>query len=111
MPGDTARGKIFARQQEAVRKAEEMVLIDSGFQGESSCLLSLIRRSQRVGGVYITYRCMEVVRERRDLYVRMIRWDVTWRAHCDEATREELALVIWKDYSDVIGTWRSKLWG
>jgi hypothetical protein len=42
------------------------------------------------------------VRERRDFYVRTIRWDVTWRAHCDDATREELALVIWQDYSDVV---------
>jgi hypothetical protein len=42
------------------------------------------------------------VRDRRDFYVRTIRWDVTWRAHCDEATREELAIVIWKDYSDVV---------
>jgi hypothetical protein len=32
---------------------------------------------------------MEGVRERRDFYVRTIRWDVTCRAHCDEATREE----------------------
>jgi hypothetical protein len=77
-------------------------VIDSGFHGESSCLLSVIRRSQRVGGVYIAYRCMEGVRERRDFYVIKIRWDVTWRARCDEATREELALVIWKDYSDVV---------
>jgi hypothetical protein len=45
---------------------------------------------------------MERVRDRRDFYVRTIRWDVTWRAHCDEATREELAIVIWKDYSDVV---------
>jgi hypothetical protein len=45
---------------------------------------------------------MEGVREKRDLYVRTIRWDVTWRALCDEETREELALVIWKDYSDVV---------
>jgi hypothetical protein len=77
-------------------------VIDSGFQGESSYLPSLIRRSQRVGGVYIAYRFMEGVRERRDLYVRTIRWDVTGRAHCDDATREELAIVIWKDYSDVV---------
>jgi hypothetical protein len=77
-------------------------LIDSGFQGEGSCLLSLVRRSQRVGGVYIAYRCIEGVREMRDLYVRTVRWDVTWRAHCDEATREELGLVIWQDYSDVV---------
>jgi hypothetical protein len=77
-------------------------MIDSGFHGESSCLLSLIRRIQRVVGVYIAYRCMEGVRERRYFYVRTIRWDVTWRAHCDEATREELALVIWQDYSDVL---------
>jgi hypothetical protein len=62
----------------------------------------MIRRSQRVGGVYIAYRCMEGVSERRDFYVRKIRWDVTWRAHWDEATREELALVIWQDYSDVV---------
>jgi hypothetical protein len=34
-------------------------LMDSGFQGESSCLLSLIRRSQRIGGVYIAYLFME----------------------------------------------------
>jgi hypothetical protein len=80
------------------------IVIDSGFQGESSCLLSLIRRSQRVGGVYISYRCMEGVRERRYFYVRTIRLDVAWRAHCDEATREELALVIWQDYSDVVVT-------
>jgi hypothetical protein len=73
-----------------------------GLQGESSYLLSLIRRSQRVGGVYIAYRCMEGVGERRDFYVRTIRWDVTWRAHCHEATSEELALVIWQDYSDVV---------
>jgi hypothetical protein len=45
---------------------------------------------------------MEGVRERRYFYVRKIRWDVTWRAHCDEATREELSLVIWQDYSDVV---------
>jgi hypothetical protein len=45
---------------------------------------------------------MEGVSERRDFYVRKIRWDVTWRAHWDEATREELALVIWQDYSDVV---------
>jgi hypothetical protein len=45
---------------------------------------------------------MEGVRERKDFYVRTIRWDVTLRAHCDEATREELALVIWRDYSDVV---------
>jgi hypothetical protein len=45
---------------------------------------------------------MEGVGERRYLYVRKIRWDVTWRAYCDEATREELVLVIWKDYSDVV---------
>jgi hypothetical protein len=45
---------------------------------------------------------MEGVRERGDLYLRTIRWDVTWRAYCDEATREELALVIWQDYSDVV---------
>jgi hypothetical protein len=45
---------------------------------------------------------MDGVRERRDYYDRTIRWDVTWRAHCDEATREELALVIWKDYSEVV---------
>jgi hypothetical protein len=77
-----------------------VVLIDSGFQVESSCLLFVIRRSQRVGGVYISYRCMEGVIERRDLYVRTIRCVVTWRAHCDEATREERALVIWQDYSD-----------
>jgi hypothetical protein len=77
-------------------------VIDSGFRGKSSCLLSLIRRSQRVGGAYIGYRCMEGVRERRDFYVRTIRWYVTWRAHCDEETREELALVIWKDCSDVV---------
>jgi hypothetical protein len=51
---------------------------------------------------YIARRCMNGVRERRDFYVRTIRWDVTWRAHCDEATREELALVIWQDYSDVV---------
>jgi hypothetical protein len=50
----------------------------------------------------MAYRCMEGVREKRDLYVRTIRWDVTWRALCDEETREELALVIWKDYSDVV---------
>jgi hypothetical protein len=75
----------------------ERPLIDSGFQGESSCLFFLIRRSQRVGGVYVAYRCMEGVRERTDLYVRTIRSDGTWRAHCDEATREEFALVIWKD--------------
>jgi hypothetical protein len=79
-------------------------MIDSGFQGECSYLLSLIRRSQRVGGVYISYRCMEGVRERRYFYVRTIRLDVAWRAHCDEATREELALVIWQDYSDVVVT-------
>jgi hypothetical protein len=72
-------------------------LIDSGFQVESICLLSLIRRSQRVGGVYIAYQCMEGVIERSDFYVRTIRWDVTWRA-----TREELALVIWQDYSDEV---------
>jgi hypothetical protein len=77
-------------------------VIDSGFQGESSYLLSLIRRIQRVGGVYIAYRCIEEVRKRRDFFDRTIRWDVTWRAHCDEATREELALVIWKDYSVVV---------
>jgi hypothetical protein len=69
---------------------------------KSSFLLSLIRRIQRVGGVYIAYWCMERVRERRDLYVGTIRWDVTWRAHCDDATREELALVIWQEYSDVV---------
>jgi hypothetical protein len=68
-------------------------MIDSGFQGESS-LLSLIRRIQRVGGVYLAYRCMEGVTERRDFYVRTIQWDVTWRAHCDEATREELTIAI-----------------
>jgi hypothetical protein len=45
---------------------------------------------------------MEGVRERRYFYMRMIRWDVTWRAHCDEETREELAIVIWQDYSDVV---------
>jgi hypothetical protein len=45
---------------------------------------------------------MEGVIGRRDLYIRKIRWDVTLRAHCDEATREELALVIWQDYSDVV---------
>jgi hypothetical protein len=45
---------------------------------------------------------MEGVRERSDFYARTIRWDVTWRAHSDEATREELALVIWEDYSDVV---------
>jgi hypothetical protein len=46
---------------------------------------------------------MEGVRERMDFYVRTIRWDVKWRrAHCDEATREELALVIWQDYIDVV---------
>jgi hypothetical protein len=77
-------------------------LIDSGIQGESICLLSLIRRSQRAGGVYIAYRCMKGVIERSDFYVRTIRWDVTWRAHCDVATREELALVIRQDYSDVV---------
>jgi hypothetical protein len=77
-------------------------VIDSDFQGESSYLLSLISRSQRVGGVYIAYRCMGGVRERRDFYVRKIRWDVTWRAHCDEATREGLAIVIWQDCSDVV---------
>jgi hypothetical protein len=77
-------------------------VIDSGFQGESSYLLYPIRRSQRVGGVYIAYLCMEGVRERRGFYVRTIRWDVTWRAHCDEATRKELALVIYQDYSDVV---------
>jgi hypothetical protein len=75
-------------------------VIDSAFQGERSYLLSLIRRSQRVAGVYIAYRCMEGVRERRDLYVRTMQWDVNWRAHCNEATREELAIVIWQDYSD-----------
>jgi hypothetical protein len=72
------------------------------FQGESSCLLSPIRRSQRVGGVYVAYRCMEGVIERSYFYVRTIRWYVTWRAHCDEATREDLDLVIWHDYSDVV---------
>jgi hypothetical protein len=77
-------------------------VIDSGFRGKSSCLLSLIRRSQRVGGAYIAYRCMKGVSERRDFYVRAIRWYVTWKADCDEATREELALVIWQDYSDVV---------
>jgi hypothetical protein len=45
---------------------------------------------------------MEVVREWRDFYARTIRWDVTWRAHGDEETREDLALVIWQDYSDVV---------
>jgi hypothetical protein len=45
---------------------------------------------------------MEGVRERRYFYMRTIRWDVTWRAHCDEETREELAIVIWQDYSDVV---------
>jgi hypothetical protein len=45
---------------------------------------------------------MEGVRERRGFYVRKIRWAVTRRAHCDEATREELALAIWKDYSDEV---------
>jgi hypothetical protein len=98
--GRGSEGSAPARRQS--RETIPQELIDSGFQGESSCLLSLIRRRQRVGGVYIAYRCMEVVRERRDLYVRTIRWDVTWRAHCDEATREELALVIWQDYSDVV---------
>jgi hypothetical protein len=77
-------------------------MIDSGFQGESSCIHSLIGRSQRVVWVYIAYRCMEEVGERRDLYVRTIRWDVTWRAHCDEAKMEELALLIWQYYSDVV---------
>jgi hypothetical protein len=77
-------------------------LIGSGSKGKSSCLLSLIRRSQRVGGFYIAYRCMEGVIARRDFYVRTIRWDVTWRAHCDEATREELALAIWQYCSDVL---------
>jgi hypothetical protein len=77
-------------------------LTDSGFQEKAAASYSLIRRSKRVGGVYIAFRCMEGVRERRDFYVRTIRWDVTWRAHCDEATREELALVIWKDYSDMV---------
>jgi hypothetical protein len=70
-------------------------VIGRGSKGKSSCLLSLIRRSQRGGGVYIAYRCVEGVRERRDLFVRTIRWDVTWRAHSDEGTREELTLVIW----------------
>jgi hypothetical protein len=45
---------------------------------------------------------MEEVREKRYFYVNTIRWDVTWRAHCDEATKEELDLAIWKDYSDVV---------
>jgi hypothetical protein len=45
---------------------------------------------------------MEGVRERKDSYARTIRCDVTWRAHCDEATREELALAIWQDSSDVV---------
>jgi hypothetical protein len=45
---------------------------------------------------------MEGVRERRDFYVRTKRWDGTWRAHCDKAAREELALEIWQDYSDVV---------
>jgi hypothetical protein len=40
------------------------------------------------------------VRERRDSYARTIRWNVTWRAQSDEATTEELALLIWQDYSD-----------
>jgi hypothetical protein len=55
---------------------------------------------------------MEGVRKRRDFYVKTIRWDVTWRAYCDEATREELALVIWQDYSDVV-SWNVAfyLWG
>jgi hypothetical protein len=69
-------------------------VIYSGYQEESSCLVSLIRLIQTVGGVYIAYRFMQEVRERRDFYVRTIRWDVTWRAHCDEATREELSIVI-----------------
>jgi hypothetical protein len=77
-------------------------MIDTGFQGESSYLISLIRRSQRVVGVYIAYQCMEGVRERRDLYVITIRWVVTWRDHRDDATREELALLIWQDYSEVV---------
>jgi hypothetical protein len=42
-------------------------------------------------------------RERRErVSVRTIRWDVTWRALCDEAAREELALVIWQDFSDAV---------
>jgi hypothetical protein len=45
---------------------------------------------------------MDGVREMKDNYARTIRWDVTWRAQCDEATREELDLVIWQDYSDVV---------
>jgi hypothetical protein len=46
--------------------------IHPGFQGERRCLLSLIRRSQRVGGVYIASRSKEGVREGRDLYVRTV---------------------------------------
>jgi hypothetical protein len=73
-----------------------------GFHGKKSCLLSLIRRSQRAGGFCTAYRCTRGVREMRDSYAKTIRWDVTWRAHSDETTREELALVIWHDHNDVV---------
>jgi hypothetical protein len=49
---------------------------------------------------------MEGVRGRRDFNVGTIRWDVTWQAHCDEATWEKLALAICQDYSDVVKNWK-----
>jgi hypothetical protein len=36
-------------------------VIDAGSKEKGSCLLSVIRRSQRVVRVYIAYRCMEGV--------------------------------------------------
>jgi hypothetical protein len=62
-----------------------------------------LSKSELWRGLYsLSESVMEGVRERRDYYVRKIRWDVTWPAHCDEAIREELALVIWQDYSDAV---------
>jgi hypothetical protein len=37
----------------------------------------------------------------RAAYDITIRWDITWRTLSDEATRDELTLVICKNYSDV----------
>jgi hypothetical protein len=42
------------------------------------------------------------VRERSDSCARTVLWYVTSRDHTDEATREELALLIWKYYNEVV---------